>query len=174
MPFDSAHASTAARLADRLSAMGIQPVSSDVVTEHKNKVIRDFSTSMRGRSLVRNGAAVWQVLHIYRDIQALERPSRHLGPTIDISAAPQPIIQLARRISRELKEAEFEIEWFYTDPVVNVVCGGQRACLGIWDRGRIVAIAQHDGYVEPICSIPESPREAVWKRVVNFLLQRRL
>jgi hypothetical protein len=168
MPLDATDFSLPNLLAERLSAMGINPVPSSVVDEYKDKVIRNFSTSMRGRSLVRNGAAAWRALHVYGNFEVLELPRKHIGPTIDISAAPQAIIQLARRVSRELSDAEFELEWFYTDPILNVVSGGSKACLGIWDSGRIMAIAEHDGYEPAHCSA-DAPKRAFWRRCVDIL-----
>jgi len=167
MPFDATVLALSPSLSDRLTAMGIRPVPLDVVDGHKQQVIRDFSTSMRGRALVRSGAATWRTLHIYRALEILAKPRKHIGPTMDISAAPRAIRQLAERVSIEMSDAEFELDWFYTDPVLNVVCGGQRACLGIWDRGRIVAIADHDGYVSADF-VTAAPNKAFWRRWVDL------
>lgn len=171
MPFDATDLALSTSLLDRLTALGIRPVPSCVVVEHKEQVIRDFSTSMRGRALVRSGAATWRTLHIYRALEILAKPRKHIGPTIDISAAPRAIARLAERVSIEMSDAEFELDWFYTDPVLNVVCGGQRACLGIWDRGRIVAIADHEGFVsaDPISA---TPNKAFWRRCVDLFRNR--
>ncbi len=163
MPFDATTLSLSSGLVDRLVAIGITPVPLRVVNEHKQKVIEDFCTSMRGRSLVRNRAAMWRTLHIYRDLEILEVPKKHIGPTVDVSAAPRPIVQLTQRVARELKDADFELEWFYTDPIVNVICGGQRACLGIWDGGRVVAMAGHDGYDIQIAAAARSTG-GFWRR----------
>jgi hypothetical protein len=135
----------------------------NVVNEHKQKAIKDFSTSMRGRSLLRNHAALWRTPHICRDLEVLEFPRQHIGPTIDAPAAPRPIIQLAQHVSRELRGSEFELEWFRTGPVLNAIGGGHRACLGIWDGGGIVAIADHDGWV-PVVAVSSHPKEAFWRR----------
>ena len=167
MPFDATDLALSTSLLDRLTAVGIRPVPSDVVHEHKQHVIRDFSTSMRGRALVRSGAATWRTLHIYRALEILARPRKHTGPTIDISAAPRAIIKLAERVSIEMSDAEFELDWFYTDPVLNVVGSGQRACLGIWDSGRIVAIADHDGFASADFS-DAAPRKTFWRRCIGL------
>jgi hypothetical protein len=167
MPFDATVLSVSNELADRLRLIGIREVHLNVVNEHKARVIRDFSRSLRGRGLVRSGAAAWRTLHMYRNLDILECPRREIGPTIDVSPAPAPINDLARRVSRELADAEFELEWFYTDPVLNVYCGGQKACLGIWDDGRIVAIAEHEGYVPAPAYQP--PQEPLWRRWIGRL-----
>jgi len=163
MPFDATSLSLTSHIADRLLAMGITPVPPSVVDQHKEKVVAAFCTSMRGRGLVRSGAAVWSTLHIYRSLEILRRPRRHLGMTSDVSAAPRPILRLAEHVSREMRDVEFEVEWFYTDPILNVVCGGRRACLGVWDNGKIVAIADHEDYV-PHDADEAAPRVAFWRR----------
>jgi hypothetical protein len=162
MPFDATTLPLSNQITDRLVAIGIVPVPLTEVEEHKRKVIMNFSTSMRGRGLVRTGVAIWRTLHLYRNLEILECPRKHVGMTDDVSAAPRPIIQLAERVSREMRDAEFELEWFYTDPIVNVVCSGHRACLGIWDNGRVVAIADHDGYVPPVTIADRSA--SFWRR----------
>jgi hypothetical protein len=67
-----------------------------------------------------------------------------------------------RSVAREIEDAEFELEWFYTDPVLNVIFAGQRACLGIWDNGRVVAITGHEGCA-PVVSLLRSGEE-LWRR----------
>jgi hypothetical protein len=163
MPFDATTLPLSNEIADRLVAIGITPVPLAVVHEYKRKVIVDFSASVRGRDLVLNGTAIWRTLRMYRDLKILERPRKYLGMTNDVSAAPKPIINLAHRVSREIGDAEFELEWFDTDPVLNVICGGRKACLGIWDHGRIVAIADRDDILFP-GTIPGAPGTSFWRR----------
>jgi hypothetical protein len=96
---------------------------------------------------------------------------RDIRPTLDVSAAPEPINALARRVCRELEDAEFELEWFYTDPALNVVWAGQTACLGISDGGRVVAIAEHEEYIPPApADLP--PHAPIWRRWVGRLWAR--
>jgi hypothetical protein len=163
MPFDATGIALSSHLIDHLIAIGVAPVPLSVVDTHKRAVVEEFSASMHGRSLVRNGAATWRALHLYRELEILECPRKHLGMTNDVSAAPREIIELADRVARKIENAEFELEWFYTDPVLNVICTGQRACLGIWDNGRVVAIAGHDGCA-PVVSLSPAPPRAFWRR----------
>ena len=168
MPFDATTISLSDDLTDRLTAMHIEPVPLHVVNEHKDRTIKEFCRTMRGRGLVRSGAAAWRTLHMYRNLEILKIPRRHIGPTLDISAAPRPIVDLAERVAYDIRNAEFELEWFYTDPVLNVVWGGQRACLGVWDGGRIVAIAAHEGYV-PEDPVAAEPKPSLWRRFLELV-----
>jgi hypothetical protein len=77
-------------------------------------------------------------------------------------------MRLAERVAREIRDAEFEMEWFYTDPVLNVIYSGQKACLGIWDNGRVVAIADHDGYTMPIAP-PDAVDGPFWRRWLRMI-----
>ena len=68
-----------------------------------------------------------------------------MGFSDDYSAAPSEIVNLAGRVDREVQGATFELDYFDTDPVLNVVYpfDGKRhkACLGIWDHAKVIAIA---------------------------------
>jgi hypothetical protein len=143
--------------------MGIIPVPSDVVAAHKRRVIEDFSRTFYGRDLVRRGTAVWRTLHLYRALEVLRAPRQHLGMTDDVSAAPREIVQLAGDVAERVRDAEFELEWFYTDPVLNVVSGRDKACLGVWDHGWTIAIAGRD-WNPPVVSHPPAPAMPFWRR----------
>jgi len=76
---------------------------------------------------------------------------------------PGPSNDLAHCVADELADAEFELEWFYTDPILKLICGSQTACLGIWDNGQIVAIAGCEGYV-PTAHAHQPQQEPFWRR----------
>jgi hypothetical protein len=69
-----------------------------------------------------------------------------LMTTPDQTAAPAEIIKVAATVHRNIWDAKFTVEYFYDDPILNVTyCDLDGTihdeCLGIWDHGRIIAIA---------------------------------
>jgi hypothetical protein len=62
----------------------------------------------------------------------------------DHTAAPAELVALAERVQQAIPEAVFSVDYFNLDPVLQVTYEfngtKQKACLGIWDEGKIVRI----------------------------------
>jgi len=141
MPFD---ALTTDLTNDALANLGIVPVPATLVEEYKDTVVRRFiEQSGYNRSLVARKFAVWRSVPLHSDVAKL---LAHPPTRIPVTGAPKPLIDLAVYVRNRVTDAAFSLEYFDTDPVLMVTYGGQTACLGIWDNGQLVHIAEwHSG-----------------------------
>jgi len=141
MPFDATTFET-----DALAMLGIVPVSAVLVEQHKTKVLDTYLQRHKHDENVISGSVKWAShkirpgeLHFTlthpRRTFAFNSPSR--------SRAPANLVTLAEHVEGRLKNAVFSIDYFYTDPVLNVHYDGKAACLGIWEGRKIVAMATH-------------------------------
>lgn len=124
---------------DPLAELQIVPVAKTVYLNHKKKISRMYSGQFYP-------SARWETVQLRRPYLRQQLAKLPIGSMAhDRSAAPEPVIRLAERVARHIKSAEFAVEYFYTDPILNVTYQHagrvQVACLGIWDKGDIVAIA---------------------------------
>lgn len=132
---------------DPLERLGIIPVPAEFVREYKRKYREVFiSRASRGP-----GPYEWKnfVLPVaptnghLRWFLSGEISKALIGS--DLSDAPKPLFDVAERVRDTLPTATFSLDYFYRDPLLYahyLVGGAPRiACLGIWDKGKIVAIA---------------------------------
>ena len=141
MPFDAyTHSSLTVQHPDALRNMGVVPVSSYRVRRHKIAVASLWR--LQHKAEVASTLARWQTVPIARDelVASLATPLKR-NSTDDRSPAPQALINLATDVSHHIKDATFQLSYFDTDPILHVKYGNRTACLGIWDQGKIVAIA---------------------------------
>lgn len=153
MPFDST-------VIDRvvtdntLKSIGLVPVPSRVVQRHKATVLELFQAqSSLNRSLVRQGLAKWKRRLVMRSAdgsvtnQTIKRAlTLDTVMTPDPTAPPDAIVDIVKTVHQQIEKSEFTIEYFYDDPIVNVEYTDatgkfHRDCLGIWDNGKVIAIA---------------------------------
>jgi hypothetical protein len=138
MPLDSAG------FLDPLVMLGITPVPKDLVDAYK----ANYRTIWLSRYAVRRPEAChWRtVKQGKRKLETfLASPMQFRNYATDQSAAPAKLIDLALRVQTMIPDAEFSVDYFDRDPVLNVTYefnGKQKACLGIWDEGKIKAIAK--------------------------------
>ncbi len=134
-----------------LAAIGITPVPREVAAAHKAKMLAAFAAeSEYNAHLVWSDVARWATT-ARRRYSRKSLPARLMQQGIDYwtndpSAAPQEIIDIAKIVRKEISGAEFAIEWFYIDPILNVYYTGHDGvhhndCLGIWLNGQTVEIA---------------------------------
>jgi len=144
MPFDATtHRSMTVRHPDALRNMGLVPVSWWRVRHHKRTVAANWKAQYRGTSSA-FVLARWQTISISRLnlLAELTVPLRRVR-TQDISAAPPQLIDLAMEVDRTVEDARFSLQYFDIDPILQISYDADRrvACLGIWDKGKIIAIA---------------------------------
>jgi hypothetical protein len=125
---------------DELTAIGVTPLDPDFVRRYKI----DYHNSHQG-----GGSASWLAINL-RDYDlrydlrggALQRARRYYRGS---NTVPRALRRLALTVSKQVTQPEFEIEYFYVDPILNVTYGPKynrrKACLGIWDKGRVTHIA---------------------------------
>jgi hypothetical protein len=152
MPFDNTNVMRESAVRDPpvsidpLERLGITPVPPEFVDFYKKDYRKRFMASKWPKG---PGPFKWRTFDIdCRDRMGLawhlENEPRWFTSNDD-SVAPSAVVDLATRVSRAVPGARFSLDYFYTDPILHVTydAGGQTrsACLGIWDRGEIVAIA---------------------------------
>lgn len=145
MPFDAMvkkpDVVTQSPMEAKLAKIGITPVPPQVMHAHQQRVKDEF---LRNHPYRRSDID-WVMLN-FRPMSCRELRQKLTTPlpvmTNDLSAAPSQLVKLAERVTREVKEAAFSVSYFYTDPIL-LVRDDQSipACLGIWDHGVLIAIA---------------------------------
>lgn len=145
MPFDAL--TTDLKSNDALANLGIVPVPWTLVEDYKRTIVRRFADrSYHNWCLVDRQFAIWRNMPLHGDLaKRLAHPPTKHHSTEDITGAPKPLIDLAVHVRNRVSDAVFSLEYFDTDPVLNVRYGGQIACLGIWDQGQLVHIAEWQG-----------------------------
>lgn len=178
MPFDSMWTEkplVAETVGNTLAAVGITPVPRHLADRHKKKVMELYRReSLSKDRLVQAGIARWATLPLMmtdRGTQLYPRSftpiRRRLGEPVairmtpDRSIAPSAIIQVARKVHQQIEKPAFSVEYFYDDPILNVtyydtVGKKHHDCLGIWDDGKVIAIA----------TLP--PPRTGWMRLFDF------
>lgn len=153
MPFDNTNVmrESAVRdppvFTDPLERLGIIPVPTEFVREYKRKYRQVFIS----RAIGGLGPYEWRnfVLPVAPTNCNLQwflsgEISRALIGS-DLSDAPKPLFDVAERVRDTLPTARFSLDYFYRDPLLyaHYLVGDvpRMACLGIWDKGKIVAIA---------------------------------
>jgi len=164
MPFDTATdyelgINIPVVVGNTLSAIGITPVSRKIAEDHKIKVVKAFrAENTQASHFVDIKSARWLTRRLSVDVddnfvyepdfQAIRRQLTPGCPwTSDKSGAPAEIVRVAEIVHQEIEQAKFSVEFFYTDPILNVTYTDTNGdvhhdCLGIWDQGKVVAIAQ--------------------------------
>lgn len=133
---------------DTLTTLGIVAVPQHVVQRHKKKVEQEFLDSSRSAAVrLQFGYAQWRTCVLQRSKLSYQlfRPGRLLGGTpMDVSPAPAELIALAEHVNQHAPHDDtFALEYFDTDPILQVINpSGDRTCLGIWDKGKLLHIAQ--------------------------------
>lgn len=178
MPFDSVMSSFDLNPANvivvnPLTQLGISPVPRCVAEHHKAKVLAAYRE--RGPlaiDLLDTGRVGWTERRIFNHDSVGRRRTdrkyfrsqleRSAGRyTLDVSYPPKPLIALAMTVHRALPNAVFSVEYFDTDPILNVsytdpLDVDHRDCLGIWNEGEVVAIAE------------QAPRPGWWVRLFDL------
>jgi hypothetical protein len=150
MPFDGTQ-DQAVPVKRSLAWLGIEPVQRSVAERHKDKMLNEFvAKGAYEAMMVKRGQAHWQTCRIVSFAEFKYIEQQLLCPmyaaTPDVSGAPKALIDLARTVHKSIPKAEFSIEYFYDDPILNVDyqdAEGQKhhECLGIWNEGELVEIA---------------------------------
>ena len=129
--FDAAVAVTP----NRLAGIILEPLSPVAVEDHKAAIIKEFCTSSaRHKALWKSGSAYWTATRPTHDLRLLMSELAQFR-------APLVVKTLARRINREVPEAEFRLQWFYDDPILDVLYQGEVTHVAIWNHGQVLAIA---------------------------------
>ena len=135
MPFDTTQPVTeqAVSLTARLAQIGIIPVPEEQWRDYMDEVRRRYCHRARAR---------WCTLDVnHNNLRSQLRQFR----------SPERVIGLAERVRQHLPDARFQVKSFYTDPLLFVEWYDRdalyppsfyTACLGIWDRGKLIAIAE--------------------------------
>ena len=161
MPFDgssqSALTETIRPVGGTLAALGIQAVSRKVVKAHQKKVLREYAEQGPYEAfMVATHRAYWRVTKplTAANFKSVKQMLRNPVGTIalDKSGAPNEIIALAELVHQHIQPAAFTVGYFYDDPILKVFYiddhgNEHNECLGIWDHGRVVAIADTSGLV---------------------------
>ena len=158
MPLDDTSRTTEPEIApidNTLASLGLTPVSREVVERHKRHMTREYA--LKGRSeayRVASGLARWKTISFEMIPSNDLAKAIHTGLsrvwTEDHSRVPDAIVKVARRVDRGIENAEFSVQYFDVDPILDV-CYTDRSghrhldCLGIWDQGKIIAIASDNG-----------------------------
>lgn len=151
---------------DPLEALGIVPVPRDFVRAYR----KDYLTAFL-RKHNPTVSCSWDKIS-YDEWKGRHRKNATLAdflanPTSarfasDKSHAPAELVRLAHHVQKYMPNAEFLVEYFDIDPILQVVYDldgeYQIACLGIWDKGRITRIAEHP-------HIPAPPSLRWWQRL---------
>jgi hypothetical protein len=128
-----------------LAALGLHPIAREEAELHKAKMIADFvAKNSHNRYMVQNHIAFWREIEVTNLEKTLSRPPVY--SSVENRGAPAEVIELARSVRQNLPEAEFQMEYFYTDPILNVTYNDaagvkHRDCLAIWDKGEVIALA---------------------------------
>ncbi len=154
MPFDSLGLGIETEsVTDPLERLSITPVPADFVKAYMKDYRKKFMAT-RPRGLP--GPFVWrrrdfaEFVGMHGRMYSLEFFMRVMGglgtpETYSTEQVPSELVALAERVEREVPNAGFSIDYFDRDPILNVHYGigaeRREACLGIWDRGTLVAIA---------------------------------
>lgn len=153
MPFDNSNVMRESAVrdppvsTDPLERLGITPVPPEFVAHYMRRYQRRFK--LLHPLLVLSGPLYWTRVGVASyDADRLRRglAGGVLGRlSSDTSGAPQALIALAERVRAARPDALFTVAYFYEDPVLFAAYQiGERSrtvCLGIWDKGAIVAIA---------------------------------
>lgn len=144
MPFDANPTFIATEAHETIAQLRISPVDPDVVRRHKAQMIEAFQRESPFHSnLIRRGWAAWQTARIPRKdlILGLSQPFfAERG-----SGAPPKVLRLAQEVADRSATALFSMEFFDKDPILHIAVGDETACLGIWNKGRVIALAGLDG-----------------------------
>ena len=121
---------------NHLAGVILEPLSPALVEDHKAAVVEAFcAESPRNRALFKTKHAYWTTTKPVSD--------RHfLMAELATYGAPLAVKTLARRIKRDVPEAEFSLQWFYDDPILDVIYRGEVTHVAIWNRGQVLAIAK--------------------------------
>lgn len=153
------------RVGDPLARLGIMPIPYDQVQRYKDRYKAVWLE--RGKDRGRQGPFEWRTVSFFDWMEQqklhefwhpnkahkpitledfLAAPMKFNKRTSDATPAPQALVDLATVVERNVEEAHFSVDYFDTDPVLNVRYGRglHSACLGIWDGGKVVAIADHE------------------------------
>lgn len=175
MPFDSLgpHIETES-VTDPLERLGITPVPPEFV----NAYMKEYREKFLAGHPPGPGPFTWRRIYprsvpaSHRSIAAFmglmssieQRPFGQVGGSI--GSAPRELVDLAEQVRREIPDAEFSIDYFDRDPIVNVAYGlgavRREVCLGIWDKGEIKAIAGTRGAAPETGAVPPA---SVWGRL---------
>lgn len=119
-----------------LAGIILEPLANALVEDHKTTVVELFcAQSARNKALVKTKSAYWT-----RTIPTAA--PYEIKCELTRFGAPQAVKTLALRVKREYPEAEFTVQWFYDDPILDVICDGEVMHLAIWDYGQVIAIAK--------------------------------
>jgi hypothetical protein len=188
MPFDSMYHGTWVQsdltvtsplVWNTLAAIGIIPVPMADVDRHKAQVTACYrALSLHHAQMVADGRARWQT-HWIKSIGAFDPDEVDYPPfaiirkrlakwpdhfqTPDQSPAPRAIIKVAERVHEKITGASFGVAYFYNDPIllVNYTDANRcqhTECLGIWDNGKVVALAvmpPRRSWLKRLFSLPE-------------------
>jgi hypothetical protein len=162
MPFDDTSPRTEPKVVavgNTLASLGITPVPRDIAENHKKTMLSDYASWGHEEALkVSNGTAHWRTIYLSRTpiakLQSSINVTLSSRYTTDQTRVPDGIASLARQVGNSIENAEFSVEYFDVDPILNVCYTdnlGRRHfdCLGIWDQGKIVAIASGGYTTEP-------------------------
>jgi hypothetical protein len=149
MPFDSLVRDT---VIDPLTRLGITPIPQETVSAYKKAYKQEWLRThpgFRGIDTVRWRTARRKSRAMASVASFLINPLEKSWNADDRTGAPKELIDLAEVVRSEIPDADFSVEFFSTDPILQVeyACDGQRvkACLGIWEAGKIKMIARQEG-----------------------------
>lgn len=138
MPLDSAFT-----FDNPLMSLGIVPVAQEVVEQYKAEYLEAVIAKRRQQHRsVRH--VKWQtlVLSTYKLATFEEFLGIHTEyMSSDRSLPPPELIALAEHVRTAMPSADFAIEYLDVDPIMWVLLGDKKVCLGIWNEGAIIAMA---------------------------------
>ncbi len=155
MPFDSLGTTIETQsIDDPLERLDITPVPAKFVKAYMKKYRDDFIA----RRPPGPGPFVWRRFLEGDVIKYMPQTSRTLTLMLAVATSvhergasfrtevPAEVTALGERVKREVPGARFSVDYFDQDPVLSVTypVGSDRreACLAIWDKGEIKAIAE--------------------------------
>jgi len=158
---------------DPLARIGITPVPADFVIKYK----RDYRNAWlrAGHGEGKPGPFMWRTVtyqnwreasvrtgrrHATSLLDFLASPMKYTSAVNDRTGPPPPeLVSLAVTVANNPEmvraDATFSVDYFYTDPILNVhyfEAPGQdhhKACLGIWNGSNLVTIASKERVVTP-------------------------
>lgn len=143
MPLDSSGTQLldyALTVVNPLAKMGIVPIAKALVTQYK-KNYRVAWTTANPYSHVPGWKTVKH--NPKRTLQSfLKEPLATRFFADDATAVPKKLAALALLVHQEIPDAQFSVDYFDVDPVLNVSINRTKWCLGIWDNGKLKCIAK--------------------------------
>lgn len=123
--------------------LGIVPVPEDFVKRYRRDYLENISVPGTRWLTAKFNPKTWDLKTFLRKgLQNRgENTSFANAYVTDKTAAPKKLVALALQVQEQFPDAKFETAYCMYDPILYATIEDEKGCLGIWDEGRMIAIA---------------------------------